>query len=96
MKAYFSKRHADVLRNKKLSLTFAKPLRVSILRILERHSDYGGWNNEENWTFEAAENSLKTFFGRAHLSSFNGQDQRVRSNFAGVVRGGLLTVQSYG
>jgi hypothetical protein len=88
MRAYFSKRHADALRDKKLLLTFAKPLRVSLLRILENHSDYGGWNNAENWTVEAAENSLKTFFGKDHLSSFNDQDQRVRSNFSGVVRGG--------
>lgn len=88
MKAYFSKRHGDAIREQKFPLSFSKPLRVSIVRILERRSDYGGMHDSENWTFERAEEDLKTFFGKDQLTSFGDQGKRFRTDFGGLIRGG--------
>lgn len=89
MKAYFSKRHSEALREKRFPLSFSKTLRVSLARILERFSVCGGWNNAENWTFEAAEEALKTFFGKHQITAFDDQNERVQTNLAGLIRGGF-------
>lgn len=89
MKTYFSKRHSEALRAKRFPLSFSKTLRVSLARILERFSVCGGWNNSENWTFEAAEEALKTFFGKDQITAFDDQNQRAQTNLAGLIRGGF-------
>lgn len=88
MKAYFSKRHAHAIGEKKLPLSFSRPLRVSLVRILEQFSDYGGWDNQENFTFEGATEALKTFYGRDGLETFGDNDKRVSADLGAVVRMG--------
>jgi len=87
MKAYFSKRQADALWNKKLPVTFPKPLRVSIARILKQFSDWGGWNDNENFTFDSATTALLTFYGKEQLEAFDQADNRVSTDFEGFVKG---------
>ncbi len=88
MKTYFSKRHADALRDKKLSLSFSKPLRTSIVRILDRFSVRGGWNDQQNFTFDEAITSLLTFYGKEQLEAFDEKDKRVSTYFEGFIKGG--------
>ena len=88
MKTYFSKRHADALRKKKLAVSFTKPLRTSIVRILSRFSVWGGWNEGENFTFDGAVASLLTFYGKVQLEAFDDKDKRVPTYFEGFVKGG--------
>jgi hypothetical protein len=88
MKTYFSKRHIDAIRDKKLPLSFSKPLRVSLVRILDRFSDWGGWNDNENFTADNATEALKTFFGREHLEAFDEANKRVKCDFSGLLRSG--------
>jgi hypothetical protein len=88
MKTYFSKRHADALRKKKLTVSFTKPLRTSIVKILSRFSIWGGWNEEENLTFDRAVASLLTFYGKEQLEAFDDKDKRVPTYFEGFVKGG--------
>ncbi len=88
MKTYFSKRHADALREKKLTPSFTKPLRTSIVRILAKFSVWGGWNEQDNFTFDSAVASLLTFYGKEHLEAFSDKDKRVQTYFEGFVKGG--------
>lgn len=88
MKAYFSKRHIDGIRDKKLPLSFSKPLRISLLKIVKRLSDWGGWDNNENFTVEAATDALKTFYGKERLEAFNEFNKRVPTDFAGLIKNG--------
>ncbi len=71
MKTYFSKRHFNSIKEKKLPLKFPLSLRTSIIRILDNHSDHGGYNGQDNYTFYQAEESLKTFYGKDCLLSSN-------------------------
>ena len=88
MKTYFSKRHADALRDKKLSVSFSKPLRTSIVRILDRFSVRGGWNDQQNFTFDEAVTGLLTFYGKEQLEAFDEKDKRVSTYFEGFIKGG--------
>lgn len=88
MKTYFSKRHADALREKKLSVSFSKSLRTSIVRILNRFSVWGGWNDQENVSFDEAVSALLTFYGKERLEAFDDKDNRVVAQFEGFIRGG--------
>jgi len=88
MKAYFSKRHRQAIRDKKFPLSFSRTLRHSIRRILERFSDWGGYDNEENFTFEAATESLKTFYGRDELIAFTELNERMPTDYSGQIENG--------
>lgn len=88
MKVYFSKRHEEALWEKKISVSFSKAIRISIVRILSRFSDWGGWNNEENLTFDGATTSLLTFYGKERLEAFDDKDNRVQVYFDDFVKGG--------
>lgn len=88
MKAYFSKRHSEAIRAKKLPVSFSRPLRTSILRLLERFSDFGGWDGEENYTFDRAEEALKTFYGKQRLEAFDAEDKRVPADFPSLLQKG--------
>lgn len=85
MKILFSKRHAKAIREKTFPLKFSYPIRVSILRILEQHSFWAGYDNSENFTFEAIEELLKTFYGKEYLESFDDNDKRVPSTVSGTL-----------
>jgi len=88
MKILFSKRHWDAIRKKNLPLSFSKSLRTTILRILEQHSDWGGWDNAENFTFDQSEERLKTFWGKEHILAFNENGNREPANFQQLIRSG--------
>lgn len=88
MKLFFSRRHADAIRDKKIRLSFSSPLRISIVRILHRFSDWGGWDNEDNLTYDNAASDLLTFFGKERLEAFDDHDQRVPADFAGLIKRG--------
>lgn len=89
MKALFSKRHSEAIRQKKLPLSFSKTLRTTILRILEQHSECGGWNDQENFTFDQAEETLKTFWGKNEILAFDNDGERTPASF------GRLILSSY-
>lgn len=90
MKAYFSARHRDALEAKKLTVSLARPLRAGLERILSKHSDWGGWNDRENFTYEAAEAELTTFYGRPPRAYRDG-DQLVEADLGEVIRTGYPT-----
>jgi len=85
MKAYFSKRHEHAIREKKLPLSFPKSTRTSILRILNKFSDSGGFDGEDNFTSDSAEESLKTFYGKTTLEAFDDNNQRVPADFGQII-----------
>lgn len=87
MKTYFSKRHSDALREKKLLVSFPKALRSSMVRILREFSDWGGWNGEENLTADGAVNKLLTFYGKERLEAFDETNTRVHVYFDDFVKG---------
>jgi hypothetical protein len=58
------------------------------VRLLEKHSDYGGYDEDENITFESAEENLKTFYGRQDLLAFDDKDQKVPTHFTGLIQKG--------
>ncbi len=66
-------------------MTFSKPLRITIVRILENYSDFNGWNNEENFSFCQSENILKTFLGKEQLEAFNEEGKRIPADFRNVI-----------
>lgn len=88
MKTLFSKRHGDAIREKKLPLTFPQYLRTSMCRILRRFADCGGFNNDEDFTSEAAAEMLKTFYGKEQLEAFNAEGKRVPAHFDQVILNG--------
>jgi HEPN domain-containing protein len=87
MKILFSKRHIDAIRQKKLPLSFSKNLRTTVVRILEQYSDWGGWCDEENFTFDQAEEILKTFWGTEKIFAFDGND-RIPASFRQLILSG--------
>lgn len=88
MKTFFSKRHSDAIRDKKLPLTFSQSLRTSIVQILNRFSDYGGFDYDENSTSDYAVNALKMFYGKEHLEAFNEKGKRTPASFDQVILNG--------
>jgi len=88
MKTYFSKRHSDALKEKKIQVSFSKALRTSTCRILNQFSKWDGWNSEENLTFDRAVGSLLTFYGKEHLEAFDDKNNRVRVYFDDFVKSG--------
>jgi len=88
MKILFSKRHIDAIREKKLPLSFPKSLRTTIARLLEQYSDWGGWNGEENFTFDQAEEILKTFWGKEEILAFDEDNTRIPADFKQLILSG--------
>ena len=88
MKVFFTKRHQFAIENKTLPLSFNSRLRTSLLRVLERHSEWGGWDNADNFTFEGVEGTLKTFYGLSGLLAYNDKGVRVPANVRQVILSG--------
>ncbi len=89
MKVFFSKRHEEALFDKKLKVSFPISCRVSIHRILAEYSNWGGFDNEENLTFDNAEEDLKTFYGVTELRAFDDNNKYVSASLSHVALGGL-------
>jgi hypothetical protein len=88
MKIYFSKRHIEAIRNNELPLEFAVNLRTSILRTLKKFSDWGGWNLEENFSFENTKEILKTFYGKHDLEVVDENNKHKKISISGIVMKG--------
>jgi len=88
MKAFFSSRHREALDKRNLKPSFSKPLRVAIARVLDQFSDCDNWRN---WTFEAAEETLKTFYGQESLRAYDGDGKLVEASFQQVIKNGYPT-----
>ncbi len=85
MREYFSKRHNKAILNQALPLEFPGNLRVSILRTLEKFSDFGGWNSEENFSFENTKETLKTFYGQENLAVNIDGNERVSLSISVII-----------
>lgn len=85
MDFYFSRRHDDALKKKKLKPYLPQKLRISVKRTLEQHSEWGGMYNEENLTFYAVEEALKTFYGEEQIKAYDSNDQLVPVKDVGVL-----------
>jgi Domain of unknown function (DUF7014) len=90
MKAYFSARHRDALDSKQLTVSLAKQLRIGLERILSKRSNWGGWDDRENYTYQAAEEELTTFYGRRPRAYGDG-DQLGEADLGEVIRTGYPT-----
>lgn len=88
MKAFFSKRHEEALAKEELRVTFNTRCRFAIERVLEQHSDWGGWGDEDNVTFESAEEDLKTFYGEPTLKAFNDENKFTEASISQVILSG--------
>ncbi len=88
MKAYFTARHRDALEAKRVHVTFSRPLRVSVERILYRFSNWDGYNQEENCSYEAAEDKLRTFYGQRSLRAYKDKVLAEGANFGEVIENG--------
>ena len=85
MRNFFSKRHQDALIEKKLHVSFPIECRRSMERILRKYSDWGGWDNVDNLTFEGATEDLLTFYGQDKLRAFDKSDKRVPASISQVI-----------
>jgi HEPN domain-containing protein len=58
-----------------------------MFRILDRFSDFGGWNDGENYSFDRATDALLTFYGIPELQAFknNESKERAGTNFEGII-----------
>jgi hypothetical protein len=88
LRTYFSKRHEKSLNEKRLKPQLATTLRVAILRTLTQHSTFGGDWGEDNVTFYAATETLKTFYGSQELQAYSEKGKLEPSNFEGVIQSG--------
>ena len=73
------------MKDKQLTFSLTSNLRRAILRTLQAHSvteDFG-----ENWTFAAAEETLKTFYGLDELKAYK-EDRLGPATFSEVIQSG--------
>lgn len=77
----FSERHEKALREKRIKLSLRQELRKSLLRLLNRYSVLGGWNNEENLTFEAVSAAILDRRGWETLQWWDGKRMSPVCNF---------------
>jgi HEPN domain-containing protein len=89
MRFYFTKRHEDALKEKRLKPYLPNRLRLAIRRTLNDYSTWGGCDNEENRTFYAVENKLKTFYGEEQLRAFSGEGKLAPTDLNGLIDRGF-------
>jgi hypothetical protein len=85
---YFTKRHEEALREKRLKPYIPLRLRVTLQRTLNRFSSWGGYDNEENDTFLKTEETLKTFYGEEQLFAYDDDSKLVPTNLNGLIKSG--------
>ena len=88
MRFYFTKRHADALKAKKIQPSLPKKLRVAIRQTLKSYSTWGGFDNDENITFCKTEWTLGTFYGEDQLRAYDEEDKLVPTNLEGLIETG--------
>lgn len=92
MKKYFSKRHEKALNEKRFEVSLLTRLRVAMLRVLSNYSQHGGYDNRENFTFQTAEEKLKTFYGEDTLRAYDSKGNLAPADFEQVIRKGYPVV----
>jgi len=85
MRFYFTKRHAEALKSKKLQPSLPKRLRVAIRQTLNKYSTWTGYDNSENYTFEKTENTLKRFYGDDQLFAYDSEGKLISASLVGVI-----------
>ncbi len=88
MRHYFTKRHEDALKSKKMRFSVPVRLRIAINRVLSKYSEWGGFNESENYTFDSAEEKLKTFYGEKDLCAYDEKGKLVPTSLHGMIEGG--------
>lgn len=88
MRFYFTKRHANALKAKKIQPSLPKRLRVAIRRTLKNYSTWGGYYNDENLTFYETERTLRTFYGEDQLCAYDKEDKLAPTNLDGLIESG--------
>ncbi len=88
MKAFFSKRHEHALAMKELGVTFGSRCRFAVERVLQQHSDWGGYDNSDNFTFEGAEADLITFYGESTLWAYDKKGQYTEASISQLILSG--------
>ncbi len=86
MKALISRRLEKAFTEGQLKPSFTVPCRTAVDRVLDEHSVFDEWN--ENVTYVAAEEQLKTFYGRRELVAFGEGNKRRPTRFSGLLTGG--------
>lgn len=89
MRFYFSRRHSNVLKEKKLVPHIPYRLRVAIKRTLNDHSDWQGQFGEENYTFAKTEYTLKTFYGEEKLLAYDKEQKLAPSDLDNFITNGF-------
>ena len=89
MRSYFTKRHSEALKEQKLKPYLPIRLRVAIRRTLKNYSKWGGFNEDENYTFYGVESTLKTFYGEEDLLAYDGESKLVPTDLEGVIKSGF-------
>lgn len=88
MRFYFTKRHKEALKAKKLKPYLPSKLRVAIRRTLNANSTWGGYDSEENFTFDETRTALMTFYGEEELFAYNAEGKLVPTDLNGLIESG--------
>jgi len=88
MRFYFTKRHAEALKTKKIQPSFSKKLRVAIRQTLNNYSTWGGFDNCENFTFDKIERTLRRFYGEDQLCAYDTEGKLIPTDLNGLIESG--------
>lgn len=88
MRFYFTKRHAEDLKSKRILAYLPSKLRVSIRKILSRYSKWEGEWGETNKTFIEVEAILQTFYGEEELRAYDSEGKLVPTDLEGLIISG--------
>jgi len=89
MRYYFTKRHAQALKEKRLKPYLPQTLRVAIRRTLNKYSNWGGFDSQDNLTFAATQETLKTFYGEEKLLAYDREGKLVPTDLDGLINSGF-------
>lgn len=89
MRFYFTKRHADDLKSKRIKPYLPSKLRVSIRRMISKYSKWGGEWGEINETFIEVEAILQTFYGEEELRAYDPEGKLVSTDLNGLIASGF-------
>lgn len=86
MAQFFSRRHRDGLRSKRLQPSFPNRLRITLGRILGEFSEWDNWGTNDS--FLMAEQLLKKFYGQNELTVRERSGEYTVSGLDGLVQEG--------
>ena len=85
----FSERHARALREKRLKIGLKTDLRRSLYRLMQRYSEWGGWDNVDNLTVDAVVQRLLDRHGWSCLLRWDGKAMQPVEGFEDFVIHGV-------